>query len=30
MCAVLIFCGGGLLSLDTLLLDDLLRLWLGI
>jgi hypothetical protein len=27
---VLIFCGGGMLSLDTLLLDDLLRLWLGV
>ena len=30
MCAVLIFCGGGLLSLDTLLIDDLLRVWLGV
>ena len=29
MCLVLIFCGGGLASLDTLLLEDLLRLWLG-
>ena len=30
MCLVLIFCGGGMLSLDTLLLDDLLRIWLGV
>jgi putative oxidoreductase len=30
MCLVLIFCGGGMLSLDTLLIDDLLRVWLGI
>jgi putative oxidoreductase len=30
MCTVLIFCGGGLLSLDTLLIDDLLRVWLGV
>jgi putative oxidoreductase len=30
MCLVLILCGGGLLSVDTLLLDDLLRLWLGV
>jgi putative oxidoreductase len=30
MCLVLILCGGGLFSLDTLLLDDLLRLWLGV
>ena len=30
MCLVLIFCGGGMLSLDTLLIDDLLRVWLGV
>jgi putative oxidoreductase len=30
MCLVLMFCGGGLLSLDTLLIDDLLRVWLGV
>ena len=30
MCLVLIFCGGGMLSLDTLLIEDLLRVWLGI
>ena len=30
MCLVLIFCGGGMLSLDTLLLEDLLRIWLGV
>jgi hypothetical protein len=30
MCLVLIGCGGGLLSLDTLLLEDLLRIWLGV
>jgi putative oxidoreductase len=30
MCVVLIFCGGGLFSLDNLLLVDLLRVWLGV
>jgi putative oxidoreductase len=30
MCLVLIGCGGGMLSLDTLLLEDLLRIWLGV
>jgi putative oxidoreductase len=30
MCLVLICCGGGMLSLDTLLLEDLLRIWLGV
>ncbi len=30
MCLVLIFCGGGMLSLDTLLIEDLLRIWLGV
>ena len=30
MCVVLIFCGGGLLSLDNLLIVDLLRVALGI
>ena len=30
MCGVLIFCGGGLLSLDTLLIEDLIRVWLGV
>ncbi|WP_438981976.1 DoxX family protein [Vulcanococcus sp.] len=30
MCLVLMFCGGGLLSLDTLLIEDLIRIWLGI
>jgi len=30
MCVVLIFCGGGMLSLDTLLIEDLLRIWLGV
>jgi putative oxidoreductase len=30
MCLVLILCGGGMLSLDSLLLEDLLRLWLGV
>lgn len=30
MCLVLILCGGGMLSLDSLLLDDLLRAWLGV
>ncbi|MEN9767246.1 MAG: hypothetical protein RLZZ32_1206 [Cyanobacteriota bacterium] len=30
MCLVLMFCGGGLLSLDTLLIEDLLRVSLGI
>jgi putative oxidoreductase len=30
MCLVLILCGGGMLSLDSLLLEDLLRVWLGL
>ncbi|NDG74741.1 MAG: DoxX family membrane protein [Synechococcaceae bacterium WB8_1B_136] len=30
MCLVLIFCGGGLLSLDNLLIADLLRVALGV
>ncbi|MEN9860698.1 DoxX family protein [Vulcanococcus sp.] len=30
MCLVLMFCGGGLLSLDTLLIEDLLRVGLGV
>jgi putative oxidoreductase len=30
MCLVLILCGGGLFSLDSLLLEDLLRVWLGV
>jgi putative oxidoreductase len=30
MCLVLMACGGGLFSLDTLLLEDLLRVWLGV
>jgi putative oxidoreductase len=30
MCLVLILCGGGMLSLDSLLLEDLLRVWLGV
>ena len=30
MCLVLICCGGGMLSLDTLLIEDLLRIWLGV
>jgi putative oxidoreductase len=30
MCLVLIGCGGGLFSLDALLLKDLLRVWLGV
>ncbi len=30
MCLVLICGGGGMLSLDTLLLEDLLRIWLGV
>jgi putative oxidoreductase len=30
MCVVLIFCGGGLFSLDNLLLVDLLRVWLAV
>jgi putative oxidoreductase len=30
MCLVLVLCGGGLFSLDNLLIEDLLRLWLGI
>ena len=30
MCLVLMFCGGGLLSIDNLLIDDLLRVALGV
>ena len=30
MCLVLILCGGGMFSLDSLLLEDLLRVWLGV
>jgi putative oxidoreductase len=30
MCLVLIGCGGGPLSLDALLLEDLLQVWLGV
>jgi putative oxidoreductase len=30
MCLVLIFCGAGLYSLDSLLIEDLLSVWLGV